>query len=710
VRCNRAAMRASASAPTFRQRSTSVLSCGSIAEQPIPWSQGEVHCEQQHDSPPVSRWAGKLRQHLQKRRHPAEQSPSTEDAQPEDWPSTPPGVALLPPVHSKVVPSSLLAGVSSSTRSANQTVQDQGVRLARITNTRRRSHSLTAVDKVDEKAFERLSSRLTANVTDIRTRHETFQPMNAAQKARAALFVGKSSARRSGGASRGHDEEEITEEDIFKEKVEAWKYVRKIEPELPPLVPLPSEYARVKVDQTVINFNARSDVLGRNAPDAQLEFLAYRGASREAHHCVVAELRARRRADFLAKRRADAFQPRTVEEVEEEEPDFVNEEGADGIAEKWFVGLSMLSFAFIAHEEIKLRNMSSKEREDYVEENASRLQIAKTTSGYVKQALVISTALKEPVTKGRMKMLECMFVCMIKTRKQRKISRTIVECLGKWHQYGNLFLFLKRFGVRIKFVQQWWRKVCVPKLVKARAKLYQRWLRLERFDIIKDIKTRDQKESAFKSGRSTPPRGGRASLLHGEHHEVIIPMEDRIALQLIAEPVRWTFIENELRTRRYQLLPQIAMWEEDVRSWDKELLEWEETRKALQVMGIIGADHGALRWPPQRPTYMPAEFGEEREKGNAEVLDMIRRARAHPNGGGWSEVPKKVLGQTITEMGALQASKKQGNGLLGGDEDNPFGHVSHQELQAFQVSDEALPIEFRETAPGMKAPEWRQRP
>lgn len=263
----------------------------------------------------------------------------------------------------------------------------------------------------------------------------------------------------------------------------------------------------------------------------------------------------------------------------------------------------------------------------------------------------------------------------------------------------------------------------MPKLAQARAKLSQRWLRLERFDIIKDIKARDLKENQVaRTGRATassqgarssprtPPRNSPRHGHHSDHHDIVIPMEDRIQLQLIPEGVRMTFITHELRTRRHQLLPQITLWENDVASWNKELSEWEETRKAYQVMGIVGVEHGALRWPPQRPTYMPAEFGEDRTKGNAEVLDMIRKARAHPNGGGWNVVPQKVIGRTVTELGALQAKGKQGSFEPGGDEDNPFGQVSHQELRAFQVSEDALPTEFREAAPGMNAPQWRQIP
>lgn len=254
----------------------------------------------------------------------------------------------------------------------------------------------------------------------------------------------------------------------------------------------------------------------------------------------------------------------------------------------------------------------------------------------------------------------------------------------------------------------------MPRLAAARGKLYQRWLRIERADIMQDIKARDLKEKSHEpptSGHRMTPQleKRRQSQQAFEHPEMNIPIEDRIQLHLISDPVRWTFIDNELRTRRYMLLPQLTMWEEDVKSWNKELAEWEEERATLQVMGVGGAAsdgmHGMLRWPPQRPTYMPAEFGKDKAKGEEEVLDMIRRARAHPDGGGWTEVPKKTVGKTVSEtMGALQA-KQQGD-----DEEHPFGRPSPEELKSYQVCESTLPMEFRETAPNVKTPEWRTIP
>jgi hypothetical protein len=356
---------------------------------------------------------------------------------------------------------------------------------------------------------------------------------------------------------------------------------------------------------------------------------------------------------------------------------------SDPAAAHWFRALVLSSFVAVAHEELKIRKMSAADRDVYVDQNSVRLRKSITTSGYTRQALNISAALKEPETKGRMQLLECLFVVKMRIRTCRKRAGIVHACLTKWSTIGTLFLLLKRFGTQIRFVQRWWRKVCLPRLAAARSKLNQRWIRLEKALIVQDIKARDQKERI------------NAGIAHWEvddpTHPHVMTMENRIQLQLISDADRACFIEHELRARRYFILPQIALWEEDMRAWNKEVAEFQETNKALHVVGAQGMDQPAFRWPSQRPSHMP--------QGQKEVLDMIYRCRAHPNRCGWKEIPKKVPGETSTvALGAVLQS-------AGNDDDHPFGQATYEDLQAHQLADEDLPLEFRETAPGVKVPE-----
>lgn len=171
-------------------------------------------------------------------------------------------------------------------------------------------------------------------------------------------------------------------------------------------------------------------------------------------------------------------------------------------------------------------------------------------------------------------------------------------------------------------------------------------------------------------------------------------MEERVQLHLIQDSVRLAFIEHELRARRLMLLPEIYLWEADVRRWKAELEEWEETHKVLYSMGHGGAkDESVFRFPPKRPSVMPAEFGEEKPKGEQEILDMISRARANPKGGGWTPIPKQIIGVPVSKKLAGQNKKKvdmqpcflalrrKVDYGAGCDEEHPYGYFGEEDQQ-----------------------------
>lgn len=697
-------MKTSASAPALTRRGKAE----SGVDRVLGSSQSEVRSEHCSDSAAGSRSAGRPRKDADKKRIGSKQAPA-DDRQ--EWTDkSQPSLPSAPINPRKISPPSLLEGVSSVARFANNHAEDRTVRLARINDSKHRrianAQRAELENFPDANEFTGQLARLANTVMDMKTQHDGFQPMNANQKARAALF-GRSGSKSQGHCGNGGSQFSREENEVWKEKVDAWKYTRRIEPELPPLERQPREFEPIICDQAVVKFNAQPDVIMRSSPEAHLEWLAYRGASREAHHLVVSELRARRRADFLAKRRISAFkslEPKGIEEEEEETEQGIEED--EPTAAHWLIALTLSSFVGVAMQEIRIRNMSVEERALYVQQNAESLRRSKTASGYIKQAMVISSALEDPETKGRMDMMQCMFIGLFKTRVKRRHARTVQTCLIKWSTLGTFALLLKRFAGRIRYMQNWWRKICVPRLAQARMKLNQRWLRIERAEIVKEIKARDLKEA--KEARLSKTR---ISEDHPDHpgNRIVIPMEDRIQLQLIEDKVRSQFIDNELRTRRYLLLPQTAMWEDEMRSWDEEMSEAVDTAGFLRGSGLEGAaQQQAFRWPPQRPTYMPTEFGKDKEKGEQEIVDMIERARAHPDGGGWTEIPKKVAGESLSTTLGAKASRKNGDFAAGCDEEHPFGHASQEDLQAFQLGDKDLPLEFREKAPGVQAPEWRQ--
>lgn len=152
--------------------------------------------------------------------------------------------------------------------------------------------------------------------------------------------------------------------------------------------------------------------------------------------------------------------------------------------------------------------------------------------------------------------------------------------------------------------------------------------------------------------------------------------------ETLDEAVRLRFLEHELRARRYGLLPAIQVWEMDCKRWRSEVDAWRQTREAHLVMESNAyLAQPVFGFPPMRPSYLPAAFGEHALEGDKQILDMWRRARRHPNGGGWA----KIISGTLDQAG------DQAKGEHPMDKDLTFDDVSTADLAIWGIEPCLLP-------------------
>lgn len=138
-------------------------------------------------------------------------------------------------------------------------------------------------------------------------------------------------------------------------------------------------------------------------------------------------------------------------------------------------------------------------------------------------------------------------------------------------------------------------------------------------------------------------------------------MLEKHKAHVIDQHTRTRFIENELRARRYFLLPKLERWEQDREAWKKDMEEWSMEVEADHLMGHhVGLD--LFRWPPNRPTFMPpTHFRDHQDpasgkpcpescpgrKGDIMILDMWKRARENPEN--FLRIPEK---EKVPEKGS----------------------------------------------------------
>lgn len=189
------------------------------------------------------------------------------------------------------------------------------------------------------------------------------------------------------------------------------------------------------------------------------------------------------------------------------------------------------------------------------------------------------------------------------------------------------------------------------------------WLRVERGELMKnlpDMPDPNPAEENFSGVKSTAlgiKSMGMASRMLKQktertlHHRETLNADERVQLQMMDDRARRRFIGQELRARRYLLLPQIYVWEDDMRSYLSELHEWRETKRALAVVTDLEdawQKAGPMPWPPAKPSYIPSD---------EELLLMYRRARKDPRD--VTQIPTKRRRNSRSSRGKLPTSPRE---------------------------------------------------
>merc|ERR1712178_663388 len=212
--------------------------------------------------------------------------------------------------------------------------------------------------------------------------------------------------------------------------------------------------------------------------------------------------------------------------------------------------------------------------------------------------------MKDKCTVGRLQMLGSLVQARIRVHCRRDQAHLVTACLLKWHPKANLFVCFKAYISKAKYLQDWWRRTSA-RLREVRERIAKRWEKIEQ-----------QGTSGYQEAMAPPSCA---------YFDPIDPA------------TRNTFLEHELRARRFFLLSKISMWEEDAAKWRNEL----EARKRQRIKPSFDMDQLPVRpshLPPGHPPCSDTCLGRQ---GDSEILAMIKAARSNPKGGGWKQVPQK---------------------------------------------------------------------
>mmetsp|Transcript_108840 Transcript_108840/g.318454 ORF Transcript_108840/g.318454 Transcript_108840/m.318454 type:complete len:736 (-) Transcript_108840:103-2310(-) len=646
-------------------------------------------------------------------------------------------------------PPSLLAGVSWDAERQNAQT-GRGLTMLLRSDGREKLDPFASRDEpreaagpnlVDEQGFVRTSDFLSTSIEALRGRHTAFEGVPIAPKSvhgdrRSAprrrsltgMGVRPTSARSNNG---GEDDAN------FAERLQAYKYVRKYEreevPELSATLVLgrnascPGLGKAPKPPSHILKYNASDEALQLWFPEARKRMLddqkaARRTRAEEANvhreqQMMASSVRWSKaiqrkkeqgdqaiasRRNCLLSDRAWSFLSMSSGGTGASPPSSPTSDSAGYnavlrtvIAEQWMQLLMVVGLVQELIKTLEFKRMDHPARMAFLETQPRSSTRILMRSSLAQQSIEMDRLMHHVKPHSNTLMtLACVFRTALKVRMQRRSANMIMECMTHWQVAGRAFVSMRRFATWIKKLQRWWR-ACSAKLREDRDMISARWDALEKAAIANEEQQRH--DSYVKTGaRFQGPSLGTTA---------------------VSEAARLRFIEHELRARRVMLLPLLYIWEEDVRKWRHDLEEWRETRAAHKALGIDGAS--TFRWPPTRPSSLPPahpnheawglECPEEcpGRRGDDEILEMWRKARRHPKGGGWQKIPCAGCTQKFSksEKGGSRAPSKagsnrkawEGGSAMGQNQDatssaSPFGEAAtDEELRQWGIDATTLP-------------------
>jgi len=514
---------------------------------------------------------------------------------------------------------------------------EQNLKMAEVASSpiwRDRKIQMVAAPKlVAEDEMEKRMASIAKNLEDVRRRHDTFVPGMKAEDVTSS----SSTSKLVGGKA-------LTREEQL-ERFELLKFVRKIEPELPPLVKSPVTEKEPPKDQTLVKWNCSRFALKLQESKQQRKVLSKRAEETVNQTRTVLEMKQFLQAEKMTRKKdlAVASENRGVSQEE--------------IFHRQHMSAMMLfmqawaasGFLIRLRDERNLTKMEFKGRMELVNNHEKEITHTMRSSVLLQEAENMKDSLSDTLFLKYKDMLREVFERKSAVKKMRQKACAIRAGLQAWHAFGQVAVRLKFIQKSVHIIQQWW-KSCQKKLRYALRKIDILWQQVEHDDLVEQIR----KEN-----------GSRGKLLKKNDTSNV---ESRLQLRVLPEDVRTTFIEHELRSRRFRYLPRMKAYDQECKKWKREMLEAQESLRLLkgrpttagEGVDVEGDAHKSkimlFRWPPARgQSYLPSA---------EEAMGMITRARANPTD--WLPFPK-VAGTVTDEKktGRMKKARTRGSVELG---------------------------------------------
>lgn len=549
------------------------------------------------------------------------------------------------------------------------------------------------------KDFDRLSS----TISEIRTTFEAFDPRRSKQQVSFSdLMTGmKGPAQDTTGSRRENEQAKLDARERQAERLQAYKFSRRLQQELPPLVPLAAgPQQRVVPQSLIVAKNTSPEAIRCWQPDARRSRLEDQKEEKQHRTELYQHMR-----DELIEKNTEHF-AKELERKQQQAIAVVNSRHEKGqrtsrqMAQQWLTLMALVPFIDNLHQELSFRKLRTSERLAFARKKSARkssIWISKESLESLEEAERLNELCDTPALKRIIVRVVTILQMKKLVRKCRAEAKKVYSAMFQWQVAGVLLHKMKSVVLKARILQCWWRH-CSERLKMLRDAVSQRWERLERASLALEFSRSDKPQIRRQNTRVR---------VCGPH----LSLDDKISLHRIPEDQRLRFIENELRARRFFLLPQIEAWHMEWAAWS---LDYERCKLEKEAFNTLGQafghapEHG-FRFMPIQPSHLPPDHPmsevlgggacSETCKGRAgdeEILEMIRRCSKDPFD--WKKVPRigvkfgRSKSKIVVDEEPPEVDVKKATSLEAiFDEAVHFGKLASDELHKFGVAASEMP-------------------
>lgn len=611
-------------------------------------------------------------------------------------------------------PLPFLDGIHQCAEDRNQMVKKEGKKIQQIQaqtpgTPAKKMPRMTVMkleDSGDENVmapeeFDQIVSDLATSASDIFKMQQDFSP--GAAKARQTV-LGKDgrpsvspSKRASLTSAKKGDEDEDEEDQAFRERMEKYRWVRKIEPDVPPLDRNKMKDFKPK--------DTPDHIVKRNQQKEVIEL--YRPESRKDQRHALQDMARNRFMDnrcryFYQLMDAEESFSRDLErkrnQVSLEKGQQVRWRASYEGAGLWLTTMIAIGVITALRDEHKFQQMSTDElmKLGREAEELVRRQSKKRDSGVAQmrkmvrrstlliRAMNMNNIYNNAELMGNARLIATMFQAKVRLRVKRRHATTMWTSMAKWKRGGKVLLGLKRFHQRMRRIQKWWRQI-LRYWHANQDRILSQWKRIERAQLFAEM-GRGGMGSADGDGTTgrrasrdvRPPANTFRKTRTGP--DTSLSVDEKVMLAMMDDKQRRNFLERELRARRYHLLPRIYDWEDGMRRFWLDLAEWRETKIAVAAMTHTDGSFdlqrvGPMPWPPPRPVCTPKED---------ELVEIVTRARKDPE-------DVTHIAHVSGKKGGARRSTKRGVKSGARDDDADVGVTDRELRQCWGIDLDEMP-------------------